>query len=380
MPRSGPLTGVRVLELAGIGPGPTAAMMLADMGAEVLRIERPGGNNGAGATRFDVPARGRRSAIVDLRNPEAAELVLRLVESADALIEGNRPGVTERLGIGPDACLARNPRLVYARMTGWGQYGPIAATAGHDIGYIALTGALHAIGDADKPTIPLNLIGDFGGGSTYLVMGILAAIIEARSSGRGQVVDAAISDGAANLMSFLYGLHSAGVWTDDRKSNLLDGGLPWYDVYATSDGKHMAVGALEEKFYQALLVGLGIPPEDGTRSPDNRDALRRRFTETFASRTRDDWTAVFADTDACVVPVLSMAEAPQHPHNVARETFVEVDGVVQPAPAPRFGRTPSAVSGPPSVPGTHTRDALADWGVDDVERLLAAGVVTQAAG
>jgi alpha-methylacyl-CoA racemase len=375
--RSGPLTGVRVLELAGIGPGPTAAMLLADMGAEVLRIDRPTAANSAAFARYDIPARGRRAAIVDLRRPGAAEVVLTLVESADILIEGNRPGVTERLGIGPDACLARNPRLVYGRMTGWGQHGPWSPMAGHDIGYIALTGALHAVGPAEHPVIPLNLIGDFGGGSMYLVMGVLAALIEARASGQGQVVDAAITDGASSLMSFLYGMHASGSWTDARESNMLDGGLPWYSVYATSDGKHVAVGALESQFYQALVDGLGLSvaeaPQDRTQAP----ALRARFAAIFASRTRDEWMAVFEGTDACVAPVLSMSEAPGHPHNLARETFVELDGVVQPAPAPRFSRTPGAVSSPPAPAGSHTAEALTEWGVTNVDALLAAGVVAQ---
>ncbi len=378
--KSGPLTGVRVIELAGIGPGPTAAMMLADMGAEVLRVDRPAAMAAGMGPQFDIPARGRRSTVIDLRRPEAAEVVLTLVESADILIEGNRPGVTERLGIGPDACLARNPRLVYGRMTGWGQDGPWAATAGHDIGYIAITGALHAIGGPDRPVIPLNLVGDFGGGSTYLVIGLLAALLEARVGGQGQVVDAAITDGAASLMSLIYGLHATGGWTDDRASNLLDGGLPWYDVYETSDGKHMAVGALEERFYQALLDGLGIPAEEAARSPERMPALRERFAAIFATRTRAEWSATFDGTDACVAPILSMTEAPTHPHNVARQTFVEIDGVVQPAPAPRFSRTPSSVASPPVVAGTHTRDALADWGVKDVDGLLAAGVISQAGG
>jgi alpha-methylacyl-CoA racemase len=377
--RSGPLTGVRVLELAGIGPGPTAAMLLADMGAEVLRIDRPAAMQTYAPARFDVPARGRRSTIIDLRKPEAAEVVLTLVESADILIEGNRPGVTERLGIGPDACLERNPRLVYGRMTGWGQYGPWASTAGHDIGYIALTGALHAIGGTERPAVPLNLIGDFGGGSTYLVMGLLAALVEARSSGQGQVVDAAITDGASSLMSMLYGFHASGFWKDQRASNVLDGGLPWYDVYATSDGKHLAVGALEPQFYQALLDGLGMSAEEGERTPERVPALRERFTAIFATRTRDEWAGIFEGTDACVAPVLSMTEAPKHPHNVARQTFIEVDGVVQPAPAPRFSRTPGAVASPPAAPGAHTLEALTEWGVRDIERLLEAGVVCQAA-
>jgi alpha-methylacyl-CoA racemase len=376
--RSGPLTGVRVLELAGIGPGPTAAMMLADMGAEVLRVDRPTAMGDGGAPRYDVPARGRRSTVIDLRAAGAADVVLKLVENADILIEGLRPGVTERLGIGPDACLARNPKLVYGRMTGWGQSGPWASTAGHDIGYIAITGALHAIGIPERPILPLNLVGDFGGGSTYLVMGVLAALIEARSSGRGQVVDAAITDGAASLMSMIYGLHGGGGWRDERASNLLDGGLPWYDVYETSDAKHMAVGALEPQFYQALLDGLGMTAEEGERSPERHAELRERFTAIFASRTRDEWSAIFEGTDACVAPVLSMAEAPRHRHNVARETFIEVDGVVQPAPAPRFSRTPGQVSSPPSPVGAHTRAALSDWGVTDIDTLLETGVIKQA--
>lgn len=380
MTGSGPLTGVRVIELAGIGPGPAAATLLADMGAEVLRVDRPEAGRNAGPPQFNVTARGRRSTIIDLRRPEAAEVVLTLVESADILIEGNRPGVTERLGIGPDACLARNPRLVYGRMTGWGQAGPWAPMAGHDIGYIAITGALHAIGSTSRPAVPLNLLGDFGGGSTYLVIGLLAALLEARTSGKGQVVDAAITDGTASLMSMIYGLHAAGAWSDRRSSNLLDGGMPWYDVYETKDGEHVAVGALEERFYQALIEGLGLSAEESVRSPENMAALRQRFTAVFASRTRDEWSAIFDGTDACVAPVLSMTEAPKHPHNAARQTFVEIDGVVQPAPAPRFSATPGAVSSPPVVPGAHTREALTEWGVPDVEGLLASGVAAQTGG
>ena len=378
MPRSGPLTGVRVLELAGIGPGPTAAMMLADMGAEVLQVNRPSLMGDGRAPSFDVPARGRRSTVIDLRAEGAAEVILTLVENADILIEGNRPGVAERLGVGPQDCFARNPRLVYGRMTGWGQDGPWASTAGHDIGYIAISGALYATGIPERPILPLNLVGDFGGGSTYLVMGVLAALLEARSSGQGQVVDAAITDGAASLMGMIYGLHGAGAWTDDRATNLLDGGLPWYDVYETSDGKHMAVGALEPQFYQAFLDGIGLSTEEGARSPERIPELRRRFTEIFLTRTRDDWSAIFDGTDACVSPVLSMTDAPTHPHNVARKTFIEVDGVTQPAPAPRFSRTPSEVSSPPAAVGSHTRAALTDWGITNVDDLIAAGVVKQA--
>jgi alpha-methylacyl-CoA racemase len=368
---------VRVLELAGIGPGPTAAMLLADMGAEVLRVDRPAAMSDGRTPSYDIPARGRRSTVIDLRAAGAAEVVLKLVENADILIEGNRPGVTERLGVGPQACFARNPRLVYGRMTGWGQEGAWASTAGHDIGYIAITGALHAMGSPERPAIPLNLVGDFGGGSTYLVMGVLAALIEARSSGQGQVVDAAITDGAASLMGMIYGMHAAGAWTDDRASNLLDGGLPWYDVYETSDGEHMAVGALEPQFYQALLDGLGMTAEEGERDRGRTADLRKRFTEIFATRTREEWSAIFDGTDACVSPVLSMAEAPKHRHNLARQTFIEVDGVVQPAPAPRFSRTPSQVSSPPAPIGSHTRAALSDWGVTDIDALIAAGIVSQ---
>jgi alpha-methylacyl-CoA racemase len=353
-------------------------MLLADMGAEVLRIDRPNAMQTAGSPQYDVTARGRRSTVIDLRRPEAAEVVLTLVESADILLEGNRPGVTERLGIGPDACLARNPRLVYGRMTGWGQSGPWAAMAGHDIGYIALTGALHAIGSPSRPTIPLNLVGDFGGGSTYLVIGLLAALLQARASGRGQVVDAAITDGTTSLMALIYGLHAAGGWSDQRSSNMLDGGMPWYDIYETKDGQHVAVGALEERFYLALLEGLGITPDEAPRTPENIPALRERFTAVFATRTRDEWAEIFDGTDACVAPILSMTEAPKHPHNVARQTFIELDGVVQPGLAPRFSATPSAVSGPAVAPGVHTREALSAWGVRDVDGLIAEGVLAQA--
>jgi alpha-methylacyl-CoA racemase len=380
VPRSGPLTGVRVLELAGIGPGPTAAMMLADMGAEVLRVDRPTAMGDGRPPSFDVPSRGRRSTVIDLRAEGASEVVLKLVENADILIEGYRPGVTERLGIGPDACFARNPRLVYGRMTGWGQDGPWATTAGHDLGYIAITGALHAMGTPERPSIPLNLVGDFGGGSTYLVMGVLAALLEARSSGRGQIVDAAITDGASSLMSMIYGLYAGGIWKDARASNLLDGGLPWYDIYETSDGQHMAVGAIEPQFYQAFLDGIGMTAEEGDRSPERIPELRKRFTEIFLRRTRDEWSAIFDGTDACVAPVLSMSEAPKHRHNVARQTFVEVDGITQPAPSPRFSRTPSQISSPPSPAGSHTRAALTDWGVTDIDALIAAGVVRQTDG
>lgn len=382
MPRmgSGPLAGVRVVELAGIGPGPFAAMMLADLGAEVLRVDRPTGPGLTfGAPHLDVLNRGRRNVAVDLKDPRGRDVVLRLVERADVLIEGFRPGVTERLGLGPEDCWARNPRLVYGRMTGWGQDGPLAPTAGHDIGYVALTGALHAVGRAGgPPQVPVNLVGDFGGGAMYLVVGVLAALLEARGSGRGQVVDAAIVDGAAGLTAMLHGLLAAGVWQDRRGVNLLDSGAPFYDVYETADGRWMAVGALEPQFYAALLTGLDL----GDDVPDRNDprqwpALRERFTARFRERTQAEWTETFERTDACVAPVLSLTEAAAHPHLAARGTFVEHAGVVQPAPAPRFSRTPGTLDEPPARPGQHTRDALGDWGVDDVEQLLADGVVTQ---
>jgi len=373
--REGPLAGVRVVELGGIGPGPFAGMLLSDMGAEVLRIDRPG----PAALRLAALERGRRSVVLDLRRPEGIETVLRLVERADVLIEGFRPGVTERLGVGPDACWERNPTLVYGRMTGWGQDGPWALTAGHDIGYIAVTGVLHAMGRAGgPPQVPLNLVGDFGGGALYLVVGLLAALHEASRSGRGQVVDAAIVDGAASLMAGAYGMLGMGAWGDERGVNLLDTGAPFYDVYETSDGGHLAVGALEPKFYAELVAVLGLEGADADRDdPAGWPALRERIAAVFATRSRDDWAAVFDGSDACVAPVLGMAEAPEHPQVAARGTFVEVDGARVPGPAPRFSRTPSAVQGPPVEPGAHTRAALTDWGVPDVDGLLDAGVAVQ---
>ena len=295
------------------------------------------------------------------------------------LIERFRPGVTEWLGLGPDQCLARNPRLVYGRMTGWGQNGPLAMSAGHDISYLALTGALHAMGRADEdPAIPLNLVGDFGGGSLYLVVGVLAGVFEAARSGQGQVVDAAIVDGAANPTSVLHGMMAAGIWRDQRGSNELDSGRPWYDVYKTSDGKHVAVGAIEPKFYAEFIYRLGLDPTELDRSsPDSWPAIRKRIAEVFATRTREEWAEVFDGTDACVSPVLSLLEAPQHPHNAARETFVEVGGVLQAAPTPRFSRTPGAVRSEPSIPGGQTREVLARWGLDNVDELIESGVALQ---
>jgi alpha-methylacyl-CoA racemase len=379
--KTGPLAGLRVVELAGIGPGPFAAMLLADLGAEVLRVERPGGVSEI-PPELDALRRGRRSVILDLRRPEGVRAALDLVASADVLIEGNRPGVTERLGLGPEDCWARNPRLVYGRMTGWGQDGPLAHSAGHDISYIALTGALHAIGKPGQaPTVPLNLIGDFGGGSLYLVVGVLAAVFEAARSGRGQVVDASIVDGAASLTTLLHGLLASGRWRDERGVNMLDGGTPWYDVYETADGKHMAVGAMEPKFYAEFMRLLGLEASESERAdPQVWPQLRERIGAVFAGRTRAEWTEVFDGTDACVAPVLGLTEAPDHPHNAARGTFIEVGGVTQPAPAPRFSRTPGSVRRKPVAPGTDTRAALKDWGVDDVDGLLKSGAAREAEG
>jgi alpha-methylacyl-CoA racemase len=338
---SGPLGGLTVVELAGIGPGPFCAMLLADLGAEVVRVQRPGGHpDDWGAN--PVLDRGRRRIVeADLKSPDGVETVLDLAAGANALIEGFRPGVMERLGLGPAECLARNRRLVYGRMTGWGQDGPYAQTAGHDITYLAITGALHAIGRRDAPTVPLNIVGDFGGGGMLLAFGMLAAVWRATRTGRGQVVDAAIVDGVAALTGMVHGSLAQGAWADEREANLLDGGAPFYDTYACADGRHVAVGALEPKFFRALIERLGIAADPAFAGdhldPARWPAIRERLTAAFASRPRDAWTEVFAGTDCCVAPVLTFAEAAQDPHNVARGTFRLVDGHVQPSPAPRFG-------------------------------------------
>ena len=375
----GPLRGVRVVELASIGPGPHAAMTLADLGADVIRIERPGGTLAAVARDKDVLTRGRPSVAMDLKDPRAAGVVLDLVASADVLLEGMRPGVAERLGVGPRQCLARNPGLVYGRMTGWGQDGPLAGSAGHDIDYIAVSGTLHGLGRAGgPPQIPHNLLGDFGGGSAYLVIGVLAALLESRTSGHGQVVDAAIVDGTAHLNAMLAGLIAGGAWREERGTNLLDSGAPFYDVYETADGRHMAVGAIEPQFYAELLDGLGLGDTAPDRSdPENWPALRRAIAARFLERTQAQWSEVFDGTDACVSPVLPLTEAARHPHLAARHTYVDRGGVVQPAPAPRFSRTESALGEPPSQPGQHSRDALQAWGIRDVDALIAGGVVVQ---
>ena len=369
---SGPLDGVRIIELAGLGPAPFAGMMLADAGADIIRIDRAERATYPPNTEphVDLMNRGRRSVAVDLKHPDGVGLVLRLVEGADGLMEGFRPGVAERLGIGPDVCLARNPKLVYGRMTGWGQDGPMASAAGHDIDYIALAGALEPMARAgQRPFPPLNLVGDFGGGGMMLAFGMCAAIISARQTGAGQVVDAAMVDGAAALMTMTYTLRSSGMWKEERGTNLLDTGAHFYEVYETSDGGYMALGAIEPQFYAALLRGLELEGED---LPDQMDReawpqMKERFAALFATKTRDEWTAVFEGTDACVAPVLSPWEAPSHPHLRARGTFSEVAGVVQPSPAPRFGGTPGAIRRPPPNPGQHADEALADWGLDPGE-------------
>ncbi|GHG30697.1 MULTISPECIES: CaiB/BaiF CoA transferase family protein [Streptomyces] len=364
--RTGPLAGVRVVELAGIGPGPFAAMLLADLGADVVRVDRPGGAGLGVDPAKDLTNRNKRSVLLDLKSPEGPAAVLDLVERADVLVEGYRPGVAERLGVGPEPCLARNPRLVYGRMTGWGQDGPLAHTAGHDIGYIAVTGALGMIGpDPDgPPTVPANLVGDYAGGSLYLVIGVLAALQHARTHGEGQVVDAAIVDGTAHLTSMIHAMLAAGGWQDRRGSNLLDGGCPFYGVYETSDGGHMAVGALEHRFYAEFARLLDLPDADGLRGdlarwPELREAVAARFR----SRTRAQWTEVFEGTDACVAPVLSLREAPGHPHLAARATFAEHGGLVQPAPAPRFSATPGTLRTGPALPGADTAEVARDWAV-----------------
>jgi alpha-methylacyl-CoA racemase len=376
---TGPLRGVKVVEIAGIGPGPHACMILADLGADVLRVERPGGQLLSGGATM-LLNRGRPSVALDLKQPEAAATVLELVRGADLLVEGMRPGVTERLGIGPEHCHAVNPRLVYGRMTGWGQDGPLAQAAGHDLNYISVAGALFGMGQTpDRPQFPTNLVGDFGGGSTYLVIGLLAALLEARVSGRGQVVDAAIVDGTAHLNAMTSAFLASGGYQERRGANLLDGGVPYYDVYETSDGKHVSVGALEPQFYATLISMLGLEgTAPGQAELDRYDELRTLLTDTFRQRTQAEWVELFEGTDACVAGVIPVREAPEHPHLKARQTFVEHEGLMQPQPAPRFSRTGATLSLPPSpTAGTHTRDALTAWGIADVDGLIERGVAVQ---
>ena len=376
MTAQGPLKGVKVVEFAGIGPGPFCGMLLSDLGADVVRIDRKGPGR---ASPADITARGRRSIALDLKRPEAVETCLRLMDSAEIIFEGFRPGVMERLGLGPDVALKRNPKLVYGRMTGWGQTGPLAQAAGHDINYIAISGALHAIGTGDKPVPPLNLVGDFGGGALYLAFGLLAALTHARATGQGQVVDTAMTDGAASLMSMFYGMKAMGVWNGERRANLLDGGAHFYDTYQCSDGKWIALGSIEPQFYALLLEKAGLTDPafgaqmDRSAWPD----LKAKLAAVIARKTRAEWTAIMEGTDICFGPVMDLDEAPLHPHNVARETFVTVAGVVQPAPAPRFSATPGQIQGPPPAIGADTDTALTDWGLSDGElaQLKAAGAL-----
>ena len=377
---SGPLQGTRVVEIAGLGPAPLGCMMLADLGADVIRVDRP---TGPGLSlvpyKMDTLARGRRSVAVDLKADGGADVVRRLTDNADVFVEAFRPGVAERLGIGPDDLMSRNPRLVYARMTGWGQDGPLADRAGHDIDYASVIGAIGAVGERGrKPVPPLNWLADFGGGSTFLVIGILGALVERISSGRGQVVDVAMVDGVATLTAMAHSMLAAGMWQDQRGVNLFDGGSPFYDTYECADGNYVAVGALERQFFAELVRVLDVdapPQHDMARWPEMRDL----FSRTFKTKTRDEWAALFDGVDACVAPVMGLTEAIDHPHVKARQTLVDVDGVVQPAPAPRFARTPGEVQRPPRLPGEDTTETLLNWGFDDdeVTKLLDTGVIAQ---
>ncbi|NKC13849.1 MAG: CoA transferase [Gammaproteobacteria bacterium] len=380
----GALSGVKVVEFAGIGPGPMCCMLLSDMGAEVIRLDR---NANVGRDimppKFNTLLRGRKNVAVDLKHPDGGEAALKLCDGADILIEGFRPGVMERLGLGPDVVMARNPKIIYGRMTGWGQDGPIAHTAGHDINYIALTGALYAIGsEAAGPVPPLNLVGDFGGGALYMAMGALAAYIEAQRSGRGQVVDTSMVEGAASLMTSAYGALAAGAFVRQRESNRLDGGCHHYNTYETSDAEHIAIGSNEPQFYALLLKTLGLEQEDlpAQTAREKWPDMRARFAAIFKTKTRAEWTAIMEQIDVCFAPVLRMTEAMEHHHNVARKSFVELDGVSQPAPAPKFSRTQSAVQRPCAHAGEHTEEALLEWGFSDAEvaALMQAGAVRQA--
>jgi alpha-methylacyl-CoA racemase len=377
---TGPLRGVKVIELAGIGPGPYACMLLADLGAEVLRLERPRGTISGVIGGYDVLARGRRSVAIDLKASGARELVLDLAKEADVVVEAYRPGVAERLGLGPDDLLGANPKIVYARMTGWGPEGPLADRVGHDINYASITGAIAAVGEKDrKPVPPLNLVADFGGGSMFCNMGILAALIERQTSGKGQVIDVAMVDGVTSLLSMAHGQRGAGMMPDARGSSLLDGGAPYYDTYKCSDGEYMSVGAIEPQFYETLKQTLELPDLPAQADHASWPKMREMLAEKFATKSRDEWAAIFDDVDACVAPVLWLSEAQHHPHLVARGSLVDVGGVVQPAPAPRFSRTPGQIGKPPRAPGADTVAALTDWGIDAtrIEKLQADNAVVQ---
>lgn len=374
----GALAGVKIVEIAGIGPGPFCAMMLADLGAEVIRVDRKSAAGEGGP--HNILNRNRKSIAVDLKHPDGVETVLRLIEKADGLIEGFRPGVMERLGLGPDVCLERNPRIVFGRMTGWGQEGPLAHAAGHDINYISLSGALHAIGRAGEPPVPpLNLVGDFGGGGMMLALGLVSGILEASRSGKGQVVDAAMTDGSAALMGIIFGLKSAGVWSNNKEDNMLDGGAHFYDSYACADGKWISIGSIEPQFYALLLEKTGITDPEFQNQHDKKawPGLKAKLAEVFLTKTRDEWCEIMEGSDVCFAPILDFDEAPEHPHNKARGTFIEVDGVTQHAPTPRFSRTKSATpTGPPNA-GEHTDEILSEWGFsdDEIARLHDSGAV-----
>ncbi len=374
----GPLAGIKVVEMAGIGPGPFCAMMLSDMGAEVIRVDRLA-HKGSGH-RANVLNRGRRSIAVDLKNPDGVAAVQQLIDGADVVIEGFRPGVMERLGLGPDTCLARNPRLIFGRMTGWGQSGPLAPAAGHDINYISIGGALGAMGYSDRPPAPpLNLVGDFGGGAMYLLAGVLAALVERSTSGQGQVIDAAMTDGTASLLSPFYGMMAMGMWTKERMDNRLDGGAHYYGSYACSDGKFISIGSIEPQFYALLLELCEIDDPEFAKQNDKQHwaSLRGKLEALFVTQTRDHWCALLEGTDVCFAPVLDLQEAPQHPHNLARQSFVEIDGVTQPAPAPRFSRTPTTVQAPAAMAGEHSEEILNDWGFapDEILALQQSGAI-----
>lgn len=376
----GPLSGFRIVEMAGIGPGPFCGMMLSDMGAEILRVDRADKVRPDAPPNHELLARGRRSIGVNLKDPKGVELVLQLLEKADGLIEGYRPGVMERLGLGPEVCLERSPKLVFGRMTGWGQDGPMAQAAGHDINYIALAGALEPIGRrGEAPVPPLNLVGDFGGGGMLLAYGMVCGMLEASRSGKGQVVDAAMVDGAASLMTIIHGMHQVGFWTEERGSNLLDTGAFYYDVYECADGKYISIGALEPQFYAEMLEKLGLTHDDFPPQHDRSQwpAGKEKIAAIWKTKTRDEWSAIFEGSDACFAPVLKMSEAPDHPHMKARGTFVERDGIIQASPSPRFSRTPGEIQGSPANPGQHTDSALADWGVEasEIADLRAGGAV-----